>query len=200
MHWLLSGKMNPPPMLKQLHALAEQEAQRSNRSVMDAFEPIGLLLFEELDDIDYDSTPMNVSSFATTGGDGVHYSLLHIDGKVADESPVVMTVPMMFDRPNLIVGETLHDFLCLGCEVGYFWLEQLTYDRAETIEKVLHPEQVFASNYGEDYANHPDFREEMNLLNLLKNEFNLSPWVELGAHLDDLQARYMPLLELPRLH
>ncbi len=41
----------------------------------------------------YWCTPSNSITFATTGGDGVHYGLLDIGSGFNDESPVVMTVP-----------------------------------------------------------------------------------------------------------
>lgn len=180
-----------PPMLSRLWSLAEQEATRSGRSAAAAFDPIGLILAEELDDFDYDSTPLNVSTFARTGSDGVHYSLLHIDGQVTDQSPVVMCVPIVGVKGNRIVGENLHDFLCLGCQTGYVWLDELVYDRAKTISKLLHPDQFYPWWDGEDYANDLYSQEEMQLLLLLREEFGLSPWAELESHLIDLQTRYM---------
>jgi hypothetical protein len=74
------------------------------------------------------TTPKNSLSFASTGGDDVHFGLVAVNGKFGDASPVVMTVPMAGDNPeelNFIVGETLRDFLCLGCERGFFDLEKL---------------------------------------------------------------------------
>ncbi len=45
---------------------------------------------------------------------------------------IVMTVPMQFHRPNIAVGSNLRGFLCLGCMIGYFNLEQLAYDYVST--------------------------------------------------------------------
>jgi hypothetical protein len=184
-----------PPMLERLHMVAAREAARSGQPAFDVFDGIGLLLTEELDDIDYDSTPLNVSSFARTGGDGVHYSLLHIDGRVTDQSPVVMSVPMMGLKGNLIVGENLHDFLCLGCEVGYAWLEELVYDWADALKSLLHPDRVFIDNGGANYRADPTYQEQMRQLALLRDAFRLAPWTELESHLVDLQMRYKDRLE-----
>jgi hypothetical protein len=63
----------------------------------------------------YDSSPINTEIFATTGGDGVHYSILEISEKI---QPIVMTVPMNFGDSikdyNWIIGENLNEFLSIG--------------------------------------------------------------------------------------
>lgn len=59
----------------------------------------------------YDSDPINTTPFASTGVDGVHYSFLHVDGKITESSPVVNVLPMDFDEPFEIAGLDLHDFL-----------------------------------------------------------------------------------------
>ncbi len=45
-----------------------------------------------------------------------------------------MTVPMQFDRPNMVVGSGLREFLALGLYAGFFVLEQLVYDEDEMLE------------------------------------------------------------------
>jgi len=59
------------------------------------------------------------------GGDRVHFCLLEVAGQLTEESPVVMIVPCNPDEPRLVVGDTLRDFLALGCTTGYFFLEHL---------------------------------------------------------------------------
>jgi hypothetical protein len=71
---------------------------------------------------DYASTPVDSTTFGSTGGDGVHFSVLHT-GRGNGYAPVVMTVPMAFDAPNHIVGGILREFLGLGCRTGYRCLE-----------------------------------------------------------------------------
>lgn len=87
------------------------------------------------DSLRYDSTPTNVKVFATTGGDGVHYSLLEISDTI---QPVVMTVPANFGDTtahyNIILGENLNEFLSLGYYNGWFPLEQLSYNKQEAID------------------------------------------------------------------
>ena len=55
-------------------------------------EEIGLLLHSKSARTAYWCTPVNVVTFASTGGDGVHFSLLDLGDGAGDSSPVVMTV------------------------------------------------------------------------------------------------------------
>jgi hypothetical protein len=81
----------------------------------EAAESVGLLLEPVPERWSYDTTPRNSLTFASTGGDSVHYSVLTDAGR---PGPVVMTVPMNPDRPNVVVGADLRDFLALGCHSG----------------------------------------------------------------------------------
>lgn len=94
----------------------------------DVLEAIGLMAIFPPRRLEYRTTPKNSLTFASTGGDGVHFGVL-VDsaGVVPDVAPIVMTVPMMFDRPNVIVGGSFHEFLRLGATCGYFCLEDLAY-------------------------------------------------------------------------
>ena len=107
-----------------LWSLACQESRRLGQQPHSVFGNIGLRLEPPKSPWQYYCTPRNVRTFASTGRDGVHYSLLAC--QELTYSPVVMTVPMNFDNNNMIVGETLHEFLCLGSRVGYAALEVLT--------------------------------------------------------------------------
>src|SRR4051812_10143774 len=69
----------------------------------------------------YESTPTNTVTFATTGGDGVHFGLL-TDARLS-EQPIVMTVPMV--SKNIILADTLDEFFGLGFYNGWLPLEQL---------------------------------------------------------------------------
>ncbi len=138
----------------------------------------------------YESTPINSITFAETGGDGVHFSLVQLHDVVSEDSPVVMTVPMQPDKPNIVVGSNLFEFLCLGSQIGYFPLEQLAYDQRTTIRWIRDPRVYFEQEYGTDVS------ELAELLNLLAVEFNLRSWDSVEQHLNDLQTQYLPLLQL----
>lgn len=123
--------------------------------------------------------------------------MLFVNDAVTDESPVVMTVPMM---ENVILGANLYEFLCLGCETGYFNLENLVYPwRTELIFRMTHPQEwrELAEKEDPGYFENPNsFAHEQELLGLLINEFDLKPWVNVEARLAELQVQYMPLLQL----
>jgi len=169
---------------QQLWAVAEREAARHEFEEPDTiFGPLGLFLLKDLENWDYNLTPLNTLAFATTGGDGVHYNLLCEKGAVPDDAPIVMTVPCAEDdNANIIVGENLFEFLCLGCRFGYFGLEDLAYDPEETIEQLQNPPA----------ANERDDR----LLAILRNEFSLRPWANVEGRLAELREKYHPLLEM----
>lgn len=111
----------------------------------------------------YDSSPINTTIFAMTGGDGVHYSILEIS---EEKQPIVMTVPMNFGDSmkdyNIIIAENLIEFWSIGFYNGWFPIEQLCYDKEETLN-------FFANeNMEEDYQKDADFRFVKKLREKLK--------------------------------
>ena len=70
----------------------------------------------------YFCTPKNSKTFASTGGDGVHFGFVDVQGANSDSGPIVMTVPMA-ETNNVIVAEDLEEFFCIGYFVGWFALE-----------------------------------------------------------------------------
>jgi hypothetical protein len=183
--------------LEKLWLIAESEAERKDAQPKFVFDPIGLILIRPLKQEEYDSTPVNSIAFASTGGEGVHFSLLQIYEEVSHESPVVMTVPMNYGNENLIVGSSIWDFLCFGCEVGFSFLELLTYgdSKSDAVYWLTHPEEWLAS-----LRNNPEtslrIDDIMNLLNLLRSEFDLRPWENIEENLQSLGEKYFSLLEL----
>jgi hypothetical protein len=133
----------------------------------------------------YDSrmTPINTRTFATTGGDDVHFGMLSRHGLFADHSPVVMTVPMADENPeqvNFVVSESLHDFLCLGCVHGFFDLEKLAYDwRNELFEELAIAPRL------DDDGPYSKFRAALSL----------SPWREIEFRLQELDRKYKSMLK-----
>jgi hypothetical protein len=64
---------------------------------------------------------------------------LALDGSIRERSPVVITIPAAFPGQNLIVGESLFDFLCLGTYRGYFCPGELAYDPELTLRARTDP-------------------------------------------------------------
>lgn len=140
-----------------------------------AAEMAGLLLEPVPAKWSYEATPASSITFASTGGDGVHYSVLTDAGR---PGPVVMTVPLNVDRPNLVVGADLRDFLGLGCHFGYFALEQLVYDVERTVR------DIEAASTG------PRDHEQAVVLATLTGHLGLRAPTDVHAHLDGLQDRF----------
>jgi hypothetical protein len=115
----------------------------------------------------YDSDPNNYLAFMSTGGDGVHYSL----PKGMKDGKVIMTVPMNFGNENMVVGESLFEFLALGCDFGYFGLEQLMYDFNDTINEIHNAQP------------------RSRALKRFKAHFNLTPWPDIEARLRELNFK-----------
>jgi len=72
--------------LTKLWALTESELSEGALEWNDFFDPIGLILLGKLENLEYWCTPTNSITFASTGGDGVHYGLLRgqTDARCAD--------------------------------------------------------------------------------------------------------------------
>ncbi len=121
---------------------------------------------------DYPNGPQNAFTFASTGGDGVHFCALFGPAD-SPTTTVILCVPLA-DEPNHVVGTSLAEFLALGCLTGYH-LDDLAYrgpnalpDGPETHEE---PERVF-------------------LLEALTEEFGLAPWPDVPTRLAQLQNEY----------
>jgi len=173
-------------LLREVFYLAE-EARRANNSSF----PSGLILIDPpahyrwhgTTMYDPRTTPSNVVSFARTGGDDVHFSLLRIGGGISDASPVVMTVPMGGEEDvrdlNIVLGESLKEFLCLGCVHGYSSLEQLLYSRAGMIA------------YLSENPTDEDLDEtERVVLSHWRTRFDLTPWDDVDTRLGFLSDKY----------
>jgi hypothetical protein len=160
---------------------------------------LGLILCRELEHRYYRCTPLNCWTFAHTGGDGVHFSLLARDGAIHEDSAVILTVPTAFllDDPHrsLVVGEDLFDFLCLGVYRGYFCLEELAYHRELALlactDPSWQPSEDWHYDVGFGVSEH-----QGQLLALLGNRFGLRPWPD-SDRFKDLQRRYAGELESP---
>lgn len=134
------------------------------------------------------TTPDKTAAFAHTGGDDVHFSLVEASSGFGDESLVVMTVPMAgddVDELNVIVGGDLHEFLCLGCMHGFFGLEDLVYNRQETVDMLSGPPRDQDS-------------EDLAMLEHFRQELQLTPWKRVAERLDELENQYKCTLTFQR--
>jgi hypothetical protein len=152
----------------------DQELRRTKSNAV-----IGLGLEDPPEHYGHPFTPKNSITFATTGGDDVHFSLVSRRGKVSDLSPVVVTIPAAeeaAEEASFLVGNNLYEFLCLGLRAGFDPLEDLTYAWEETVQELeTGPEP------GEFDA------DDLKTLKLLKDELNLKPWEDIDGRLRELQ-------------
>jgi hypothetical protein len=166
--------------IKEFFALDDLITARWGRHAFRYVDYCGLLPVRPLENGDYPCTPTNTLSFARTGGDGVHFSLLNARDETAD-GPVVMTVPMA--EANLVVAETVAEFLGLGSRAGWFDLEQLAYDAPATVAYYAAPAPV--SN------------QEQAFLDLVRTELRIAPVALTAERLADLERRFGPQLQVP---
>lgn len=172
--------------LEKLHHFVARFARAHDGNADGLFREVGLILYPlSVLETGYTSTPRGSVTFATTGGDGVHFGLMRVDGEITSASPVVMTVPMNWDSPNLVVGANLSEFLSLGSHFGYGDLEQLTYQREQTIREIEAANGIAFEDLPEGGA----------ILAALTREFELQPWPEHAARLAELERAYRHVLE-----
>jgi hypothetical protein len=168
--------------LRGVHELAAR--QFPHEYLDEGLGAIGLFLHDPAKNAGYPQTPSNSITFASIGGDGIHFGLITEAGGIEPMSPVVMTIPMAFENPNYIVGSSLYDFLCLGCQHGFSNLGNLHLSFDETIQY---------------YQNRPgDFYDERSpgILKTMSEALSLKPWSQVREHFVDLQNRFMPLVKL----
>ncbi|MEL6554915.1 MAG: hypothetical protein AAFQ63_15835 [Cyanobacteria bacterium J06621_11] len=166
----------------QLWKVAQTEASRQNTTPSAVFQSVGLRLEVPEKPWQYYCTPKNTRTFASTGRDGVHYSFLEV--RSLHYSPIVMTVPMSFDNPNIVVAETLHEFLCLGCRASYLSLEMLSVCGGD-----------FSSLKSKSYAAGLS-QAQQHSLQVLSDSFSLFPYVALEWRMAQLQAKYLDFLQM----
>ncbi|MFJ5540723.1 hypothetical protein [Micromonospora chalcea] len=135
---------------------------------------------------EYDATPVNATTFASTGGDGVDFSVVNVADR-DDATPVVMTVPMAFRQPEPHLAGSLREFLALGSWAGYFCLERLAYGwgRQEAITCL-------------EAGRPPEDAGEALLLRHLAEEFDVRPWRNVERRLGELDVMHRSRLQLPQ--
>lgn len=127
-----------PHAVLALYKAAEMAAKRFGSSIEAVFDPCGLILNSPPLRGYYWCTPGTGLTFASTGGNGVHYSYLDLPNLNGETGPIVMTLPAN-DQLNYVVAETLDEFLGLGFYTGWFALEQIAYDPDWALEHFSSP-------------------------------------------------------------
>lgn len=177
--------MNLPDQLKKLHQVANDAAAKFDSSPDAVFDPCGLIL--EIPPIEkhYWCTPTNVVTFASTGGDGVHYSYIKDFDSSNGTLPIVMTLPCA-DENNVVIAESFEEFFDLGYYVGWFSLEQLVYQEERAIDYFEKPDEELR-----DYAE--------SRLGFLREATRIRPVPPKMERLKKLNEQYFGLLQIPEL-
>lgn len=181
------------PLLDKLRAVeTEVSAQFTDRHGRpESLDAVGLILDAHLDDHRYDHcTPLNCRTFAGTGGDGAHFSLLVQEGAITESSPVVVTAPDAFGMPSVAVAESLFDFLCLGCRKGYFGLGYVPHAPEQTLKEYVGPDgELPVTDYIIDDHQH-------DVMTCVRDRLGLKPWTD-WRRFQATHSRYGPLLRYP---
>lgn len=154
----------------------------------DSLRWIGLNLVDPPRTYATEATPRNSVAFAETGSEDTHFSLVSMKGRVSDSSPVVVTVPRAGATPwevNFLVGESLHEFLSLGCHRGYSDIESLAYEWDATIA---------------DFEQEPEPGESVDeeTLRVYREELGLRPWANVRERLQALERQKRFVLRFGR--
>jgi hypothetical protein len=173
--------MSVPARLRDLYAAATRIGAQLDRTPQGVLDPCGLILKIPPKTRYYWCTPKNVQTFASTGGDGVHYSYLSDSRLPTDVQPIVMTLPAS-ERMNLIVAESFDEFFGLGYNVGWFSLEQLVYDPDNAVSYFAQPDP-------ED----PDYKTVR--MELIRSHLDIQPAPLSLARIAALNASYMRYID-----
>ena len=186
------------PLLAKLQALTKKGSKQF-RDVLRGFDNVGLKVGDGAprESGGYYCSPLNSKCFASTGGEGVHFSFLAEKPDIHfDELPVIITIPMAFGNSNFIVGESLHEFLSLGSYRGYFALEQLGHQLQKTLDVYADPEWQ-AETHSEFWVGFGVSELQAKVLTFLRTELELSQWPHLKTRFFELQEKYSRLLRVP---
>lgn len=187
----------PIALLRRLHEIGDVIDSKFPTEYADGLGRLGLIVSRRLKNGGYWCTPENSLRFGGTGGDGVHFSLIQINGEVSEESPVVMSVPANSAEPqdaNAIVGSSLISFLRFGLIRGYFAMEQLVYQRDLTLQAYSSAEWQptedahYSVGFGVDDS-------KKQVMQLVAKELNVTPLAYTAEEFEALQKQYMPILK-----
>jgi hypothetical protein len=142
----------------------------------------GLELVRPLHNIGYFCTPKNSLTFATTGGDGVHFGIINGKNLKGNIGPIVMTVPMA-QRNNVVVAEDLEEFFSIGYYVGWFALEQIVYDLEDTIAYFSKPDEEME-------------KKGLLFLEIIRKELTFNHIPLSKQRLNELERKYFDRLEI----
>jgi hypothetical protein len=174
-----------PQPLEALYSVAAKAAEHFGdpAGAEGVLDPCGLIL-EVPPKSGYDwCTPKEALTFASTGGDGVHYSYLSSDKISSGLVPVVMTLPAS-EELNLVVAESIDELLGLGYHVGWFALEQIVYEPEWALQYFAQPDADAAD-------------DKLARMEFLRSELSIQPIALSLDRIANLTERYASFLIVP---
>lgn len=134
----------------------------------------------ELRPWDYDVTPQQSFAFASTGVDGEHYNVM-LDP--ACRGVIVLTAPMAFDCPNVVVGESIVDFLGLAVVSGLSTIPGVAYRGFE----------LGSVDIADAAVDQPD-----SPVRAVREGLSVESWTDIAARLQELADAYLGRLRSMR--
>jgi hypothetical protein len=95
------------------------------------------LVFPPTVDSLYAATPRNAVTFGQMGVDGVHFTILRVDGEIDNNSPVIQVGPMDFSEPYVVLGDSFLDYLAGACAVSLSQMEKVFKDEQSGKEALV---------------------------------------------------------------
>ncbi|MEL7330949.1 MAG: hypothetical protein AAFN12_01810 [Cyanobacteria bacterium J06560_2] len=140
----------------------------------------------------YYCTPTNSLAFAMTGTDGQHFSFLVQNSSVNEASPIVLTAPDNYEgQTNVVIAKDLHTFARLALRYGCFELTELAYAPKTAIHAFT---TAGASKQAIDESE--QLRQKVRAF--VAKDLDLPPYYYTVEEFKALQAKYMPLLQMPK--
>ena len=186
------------PLFARLQELSRTAAQQF-RFTLHGFDNIGLNICDVKPSTSggYWCSPVNSKCFASTGGEGVHFSFIaEANDDRFDELPVIVTIPGAFEWPNFVVGENLFEFLCLGFYRGFFALEQLANQLEKTLLVYGSPDWK-SESHDDDWVGFGSDESTDVVLTYLRESLPLKPWINVPTRFKALQEVYLSKLRIP---
>jgi hypothetical protein len=184
-----------PPLLDALRKFDAEAAERFPARFDDGLGQMGMLLDSKLVNGGYWCTPKKSLAFASTGGNGVHFSFIIQNDEITEDSPVIVTVPANPGIPemsNCVVANNLRNFLRFGLHRGYFYLEQLVYYRDLTLAAYASPDWQPAEDWHYSYQL---CENGQCVRDFLVERFQLTPLAYSVSEFEALQSQFKPLLD-----
>ncbi len=147
----------------------------------------------DLESADYDLTPPDLISFAWTGGDGIHFGFLTDFSELKDLTQAyIVCVSPTNDPPIKIVARNINEFLIIVCQLkDAEALDDLDFDI---------PEKEWLTEIELELdENNEDFNNTMQMIQILKSEFNLKEMSSIYDYIEEVRLERAKSISLTSL-